>query len=234
MSLFPQAPAYRKNKNRINAEKNIEWNTVCFLRITQNCFPTLLLHKFEAEQTCQSRHPESALDLVEKIRQLDASGYPKRSASGEVIADPRNLSDISRHKLDVRHPNPLEAKRYHDHLTSQVEERDSIDYRQRERDMQEKRQHSISMSSYFWKPDGHGAPYPERPFGYRRAKLGSQLLQGFQQEKSPLISQLPCATSISQPQFHARNEPALSLLSMVTQREKQYELKASFATSVFS
>ena len=212
-----------------NRDSRLEVNKRNYL---QDLKSNMVAHERQKQQIQQQQRMESALDLAEKIRQLDASGYPKRSASGELIADPRNLSDISRHKLDVRHPNPLEAKKYHDYLTSQVEEKDSIDYRQRERDMQEKRQHSITMNSYFWKPEGHGAPYPERPYGHRRAKLGSQLLQGFQQEKSPLISQLPSATSISQPQIHAR-EKRSSNVSMSTQTERQYALRAPFATSVF-
>ena len=80
----------------------------------------MVLHERQKRETLAQEKRESTLDLAEKIRQLDASGYPRRTTNGEVFADPRNLSDVSRHKLDVRYPNPLVAKSYHDFLTQQV------------------------------------------------------------------------------------------------------------------
>lgn len=190
----------------------------------------MVLHERQKRETLAQEKRESTLDLAEKIRQLDASGYPRRTSNGEVFADPRNLSDVSRHKLDVRYPNPLVAKSYHDFLTHQVNEKDSINHRVSERDMQEKKQHVTSMGSYFWKPHGHGAPYTERPYGHRRGKLGSQLLQGYPTERGPMDSQLPTAASISQP--HLVEAPQGSpRMSMGTQTEQRYHLQAPFATA---
>ncbi|XP_075261826.1 uncharacterized protein LOC142353459 isoform X2 [Convolutriloba macropyga] len=188
----------------------------------------MVAHERRKQQVEEQQRKESALDLAEKIRQLDASGYPKRAMNGEVLGEPRNLSDISRHKLDVRYPNPLVAKSYHDFLSGQIQERDAIGHRQHQRDMQEKKQHTITMDSYFWKPDGHGAPYADRPHGHRRGKLGSQLHQGYPHEKSHLLSHSdlpPSSGTISQP-----HQSGDSGMSMGTQTE-QYQLQAPFATS---
>jgi len=219
-----------------NNENRFEENKRSYLSELKS---DMVAHERRKQMQEEQKKKESPLDLAEKIRQLDASGYPKRTTQGDVVGEPRNLSDVSRHKLDVRYPNPLVAKSYHDFLSNQIEERDSISHRQHQRDMQEKKQHTITMDSYFWKPDGHGAPYAERPHGHRRGKLGTQLHQGYPLEKRDLLShsELPSSmdtASISQPSVvprHHSGSVSGGGMSLGTQTERQYQLQAPFATS---
>ncbi len=134
--------------------------------------------KDRSTKSKKSKNGELVSNSRKKIRQLNASGYPTRTERGDIYGAHRNLSGVSRQQLDIRYPKPLVSKTYHDDLTEQVVEKNQMKYRTSERDLQEKKQHGITMSSYFWKPVGHGAPYPEREKWTQEVETGQPVVAG--------------------------------------------------------
>ncbi|XP_063726045.1 uncharacterized protein LOC134853958 [Symsagittifera roscoffensis] len=169
--------------------------------------------------------PGSSVDLVEKIRSFNER-YPPAPTS-------RGSSDITRKHFDIRYADPQTSRLYSEELDRQFLQKQFERFEREVKTHRDEREHEHAMNSYFWKPDGHGAPSPYRPAGNRRMNLGQSLYPNpngstYQKIFHP-IRKSNSETNVSKPLASPRENNLFWWMD--TPPTVDYKLTAPFATS---
>ncbi|XP_055925847.1 uncharacterized protein LOC129957528 isoform X3 [Argiope bruennichi] len=111
--------------------------------------------KKEQEERLQSQEP--GVELASIIRQ-GVGGRPRKDpVTGELLPNPRKITDVTQKSLDIRRAKSQESLVYFNELSEQAAQRQRMRQQQK---MAERAQSEKHMSTWdsFWGRPGHGAP----------------------------------------------------------------------------
>ncbi|XP_035205929.1 uncharacterized protein LOC118180955 isoform X2 [Stegodyphus dumicola] len=96
-------------------------------------------------------------ELASIIRK-GVGGRPRKDpVTGELLPNPRLLSDVTKERLDIRRAKSQESLVYHNELAQQAAQRQEMRQKQKQLERAQSEKH-ISTWDSFWGRPGHGAP----------------------------------------------------------------------------
>ncbi|XP_076310019.1 uncharacterized protein LOC143225112 isoform X2 [Tachypleus tridentatus] len=175
------APLKEKNKAGRDFMEKMGWSTPSSSKrksqeSKQNYLNTLLKEAEDkkARDNMEKQYlSDSGLDLVSVMREKTV-GHPKRDEiTGELLNQPKGVSDVTATKLDIRRAKSDESVDYHNYLSQQAEDRQRQRYQQKEQEIIESQKHLDTWNA-FWGKAGNGAPV--NPNNHRKPNNINSLL----------------------------------------------------------
>ncbi|XP_067142979.1 uncharacterized protein [Centruroides vittatus] len=124
----------------------------------------------DKQERIQIREPTTEFVDVLKTKEV---GKPKKDPiTGEMKRNPRIVSDVTSHKLDIRRAKTEESSEYNNFLRQQTEEKQKMLQQAKTKEQEEIMQHQDKWDSFWGKP-GNGAPLQQQQ--HKKENLSSLL-----------------------------------------------------------